>query len=1529
MTERGGPTTQSGIFYQNSVATLYLGRLCDLTPRGDADRIVEVRVEAPTDVDDTVVTYANGQRKFIQAKENIRDNGTAWNELWKDFESQFWDPDFVKGRDRLLIHVGEPHDELYALKELCGRTVGSKDPAEWLTRLVEPQTKLLRKIKSLLDPGHAGDEEVHTFLSHVDVEVWTAEYIRRDLLPYWIPPSNKPQVELFRLLRDRVGETSRRRGSFTADALRTSLAAENGVRFTAQPSLEVLRETVKACGAGLRQHKHTFGGTGKHLQRGVVKDIVNWAQETTGGDKNVAMLVDQAGAGKTVVARDVLHALEKAGVQVLAVKADQLSGIGSAEELQAALRLPDNAERVVERLAATGTVVLLLDQIDALSLSLARDQKALDVVLEFIARARLVSGVRVLISCRIFDLHNDPRLKGIEIGRQFNIAELSREEVRDILNKVGVEFDRLASPTQQLLCTPLHLDLFTRAIGAQVGNGEEFYESHRMQSLQDLYALLWRNVIRKAAPQAPPVADREEAIVALTEFMHRAQRTSAPQSIFSAAHNKHLDPAVTWLASEGILIPSGNEWNFLHQTFFDYSYAKGFAEGGGNLHEAVSTGEQGLFARPQVIQVLGYLRGSNATAYLRELRNLLKDSRLRFHLRDLVLRWFGSLANPSDAEWLIARQMLANASQRAQLMAVMGGNRGWFERLKGDYIQDLLAGDEQTIDSLAMPYLTSMVGVAQDEVIRLIRPYLGRNAQWTRRVRNVLSSIRQWSTIEAAALFEQVFRLIPVSELKDVYEVDDVAKAYPQTGCRLIRVAFDRLIEDIPTQKKDGGLAGLYSVSSRLEAFNGSTMVEAFKVVTQAEPKLFLDLMLPWLEQALRATVHLEGGEHFYTSDDFSELWYGGHYVVQHELTEALIRALIEVARTAPEDFRLIAQRIAVQPFETFQRLLVHAYSALPEMYAADALQFLAGDSRRFDLGERDQYDTRKLLKAMYPFLSGEQRAELEGLILSYCPTYKHTGLDGLRSGARKQLHLFQSVPPQDLSERAHRRLSELERRFPGHRASDNPSTVYGGFVGSPIPGEATKRMSEKAWLRAMLKYRGHVTHKDPLKGGAQQLSTLLEARVKEDPQRFYQLALRVPADTDESYVRAFMNGLAESAAPTHFIAELARSFGRRSERDTKQAILWALAKRSKDGLPDDLIDWLESEVRGPAGSDEDWWLRQEREAANTQQRNTLNAGPYSSYLNSIRGAALRALMRSLDHKGGDEGRRRKWDMVEFVAGNASTALRAGAVEELVYLLGDDRERAVALFKRLMEGHPALLRSHFTAEFVYYGFYNNYFTLKPFILALMNESYENIQQRGAELACITALSSVALESAEAEADARELAGRTLTGPPSWRRGAARIYAHNIAIGTSAAVCTEGLTRLLDNDDDQVRRLIDEAFKSLKDEHFITLSDFIKAYAASRAFHDGGHRMAEYLWKRGELNPSLALSVVEIILNNKHKAEGPPYFRGGEELVRLVIRIHTSSLADETEREQAMNVFDKLMERFTFNALVVLQEWDQR
>ncbi|MEJ0022889.1 MAG: hypothetical protein WDN76_05200 [Alphaproteobacteria bacterium] len=87
MVEKGGPTAQAGIDYQNSIATLQMAGLLISAPH-TALQIIEVRLEAPANVDDIVVKYADGHTRWIQAKLNLAVNDAVWKGLWLAFDAQ-------------------------------------------------------------------------------------------------------------------------------------------------------------------------------------------------------------------------------------------------------------------------------------------------------------------------------------------------------------------------------------------------------------------------------------------------------------------------------------------------------------------------------------------------------------------------------------------------------------------------------------------------------------------------------------------------------------------------------------------------------------------------------------------------------------------------------------------------------------------------------------------------------------------------------------------------------------------------------------------------------------------------------------------------------------------------------------------------------------------------------------------------------------------------------------------------------------------------------------------------------------------------------------------------------------------------------------------------------------------------------------------------------------------------------------------------------------------------------------------------
>ncbi len=228
MPERGGPTTQSGIYYQNSIAALFLGRLCDMRMRPARERVIKVRVEAPVKVDDIVVTYADRHRDWIQAKESVEQKGEVWNKLWQDFDAQRWchkfDPD-----DLLSLVIGTYHNKHRDLRELCARAGGSLDYQEWRSRLTESMSSLVDNIRLLLSLQHQDGESLFALFSHIKVWIVPLEQVERDWVPFWIPPSSTEPLTLFRLLGAKAGRHARYRKIFYAPHLLDELLSDHNV----------------------------------------------------------------------------------------------------------------------------------------------------------------------------------------------------------------------------------------------------------------------------------------------------------------------------------------------------------------------------------------------------------------------------------------------------------------------------------------------------------------------------------------------------------------------------------------------------------------------------------------------------------------------------------------------------------------------------------------------------------------------------------------------------------------------------------------------------------------------------------------------------------------------------------------------------------------------------------------------------------------------------------------------------------------------------------------------------------------------------------------------------------------------------------------------------------------------------------------------------------------------------------------------------------------------------------------------------
>lgn len=1489
MTERGGPTTQSGILFQNSITALRFGRMLDSTERPDSETIVVVRAEAPTSVDDTVVTFRDGHREFIQAKEAITEE--AWQKLWSDVSAELQQPSFDRERDQLVLVFGESPPRVNNIRDVADRARGASQVSEWFTRLTAPQRAIVDQIAALTGLTEQSPNLLELF-AVLHVQVVTREAIERDWVPHWMPASTTPTITLFELLRDRVGGDARIRAELRTKELLQWLLDKHRVRLTAASDADIER-AVAACAASLQTYRGTFGKTGRHLDRSVVDEVRHWlsAPESEG---TIAMLLDEAGAGKSVVMSDLLNRLAGDGGFTLAMKADQqLTGVKSADDVQQSLHLPESAERVVERLGRTGPVVVIIDQIDALSLTLAHDSHTLDVVLDLAARLMLISQVRLLISCRAFDRSNDIRLRRLDAKKEFRLTELTEAEIISVLSSAGVQFTSLTENTRQLLRLPLHLDLYL-LVSAERGE--------QPATLQDLYAALLRNVALRDGPALPPISSRSTALKELTAAMYALQRTSVPATFFLDRGGDALHAAAAWLASEGVLLHTENGWSFRHQTLFDYLFARDFVDSGHSLIQHLRTTPQGLESRSALVQVLSYQRGTDPIRYLAELDAIWCADDIRFHLRHLLMRWFGTLPNPNADEVRWARRLLSDAENRKVLLSAARANAAWFRALRPELESMLQRDDEATNEVLW--FFVGVMTHCQGDIVAIMRPYVARGDEWLDRCRWLLSYIREWSDPVTIDFFDEVMQQ-GASLPQHFTDFKDMARLDPERTALAVLHLLDRALAKLSEQENPGSSEVIHS----LRVFSETDLDEALDLIADGTPATWLRGAISWLERALASSSLGTGTAHTFPYDSLA-LWSENfHDDFETHLQRSVLRAAIAVGESSIADFQSFVARLAAIPFVTAQILVAQTYAQLAARYSSEACAFLLSDARRLWLGSGSAIYTRRLIAAIFNYLPPSSRTAIEAAITSHVELDRDDSTAARRWSGLEHYYLLSAIPAELMSADSRRWYQELARKFPSVDVSleSDDMGLRAMWEHSPIEPADAQKMRDDDWLRAMQKY----VDREPAWGdltSARALADVLKEETKKDPQRFAKLALRLPDQVQDFYVAGFIDGLVESNSAFPEVVALVRRFASQPGRELRRTVSWAMRKHPSD-VPADIIDLLESWVRDEALDDE-------------------HAGTTLDYLNIDRGSAFLTLCYILHIKDGAQNADRRWRLYDFVADTGTPALRAAAIEQLVYELHDRRNDALDMFDRVTGRHQAvLLDAHGLPRFLHAAIWKTFSRVQPIIFDLIASTAEKHHDLGARLIAVAAISPRALTPEELSLARGAVDALVARNAPRHKISLARIFANN-ADDLEADFCFDRLARLFDDTDAKVRGSVAHALTRMSGTDLRSRAGWLAKYAASPALPAGLRQFAEYILNHGDADVERALALIVISLDNKYPDEQTRWF-DGRDFIRFVLGVDNDPTLDSTIKRRAMDVFDSLMRQYGDLAESMLSEWDRR
>ena len=195
-----------------------------------------------------------------------------------------------------------------------------------------------------------------------------------------------------------------------------------------------------------------------HISRLQVDEIVQWiSKDPVQNEGNICLLVGDAGVGKSAVLKDLIAILSEKGIKYLCVKSDAIDDNGNP------VSLSDMQDTLAYYSTEADKVILIVDQIDALSQSLTNDRTHLNMMMAVLSSLNDWPNVRAVVSCRKYDLEYDSVLNSLKDRSTIvEIGELTEKEVTIALNKLenglGQEIDRV---TATMLRTVQMLDSFS------------------------------------------------------------------------------------------------------------------------------------------------------------------------------------------------------------------------------------------------------------------------------------------------------------------------------------------------------------------------------------------------------------------------------------------------------------------------------------------------------------------------------------------------------------------------------------------------------------------------------------------------------------------------------------------------------------------------------------------------------------------------------------------------------------------------------------------------------------------------------------------------------------------------------------------------------------------------------------------------------------------------------------------------------------------------------------------------------------
>ena len=1210
------------------------------------------------------------------------------------------------------------------------------------------------------------------------------------------------------------------------------------------------------------------------------------------------IVTGKAGGGKTGCVIECVEALRqsKDPIAVLAFRLDRIDPVASTKELGESLGLEESPALVLEvaAKAISGEAVLIIDQLDAVSTTSGRNPGFFEVVEDLLQEVR---GLRekvklhVVVVCREFDWENDHRLRRLlaKEDAKISVTDFSLDEVKSSLEAGGFNTGLFDTKQLELLLLPQNLSLFLDTNNSS-GSQPEFF------SEKDLFDLYWKEKRRTVQSRSASLSDYwNDVIQKLCNEMTESQQLSVLKEKLDQFPSEYLDR----MSSEGVLSFDGKRYGFGHETFFDYCFARTFMAKEKSLVSFLVLSEQHLFRRAQVRQVLVYLRDADRGRYYRELSELLRDERIRCHLKDLAVALVVSIPNPEEDDWNVIApwieselEAIRSGKPNPDKFASLVWNRFYFSQNwfriadRKDLTTSWLTSDNENVIDIGVDYVRSHQEHAGDRVAELLEPFVEKKGKWPQRLNRVM----QLATFEnSRRLFDSFMELIDNGTLDNrTLRIYGRLKVPPDWIAEATAHWLQRRLSIIRETKDDTGKPNWSNL------FNYDILgPEPIQYSASEASEEFVKHVLPVILKIADEAAYEENTYKPKLDAVWGFFFQNEHVSIDQAYRDAISTAIENLAETRSDSIDKILTKLRSHETHMANFLLLCAYTAGAKHFANDAVSDLCAETWRFRCGYSDSnyWIAMQLIKAITPLCSDENRAKLENTILDYTSPWESTP-EGYKWRGRACFNLLSSIPVELRSRNAQGRYMELERKF--REPDSSPQELRAYTVGSPIEKADAEKMTNEQWLRAIQEYdseeRKHLWE-NPEKGGASELAQMLQEFVEQEPERFARLSLRFPLGTHPSYIEHILYGLKETGGFTELKLEVCRK-AYNEYRDSCGIAITDLLGSIEELLPDDavqMLDWLATKHSDP---DKELWSKEATSGTPYYGGDILTHG-----INTTRGRAAWAIRDLIQRN--RSYIERFCPTIERLVNDDSVAVRACASSTLLSILRHDSEFALEQFLRLIRSRDSqpsddcLLATQDVDHFIRYSLYEHFEDLRIVVERMLRSKFSKTSTAGARLASIALL----LQHDSAE----DLVEEALRGHSSQRLGVAQVASNNIGKETYRQWSEQKLLLLFDDDDSEVRQEAAACFRNLEEQSLESYENLIIRFCDSAAYHEDSFSLIYVLEKSSYRLPGITYFVCKKFLERfSEEANDMRTSRAGDisSVSKLILRTYHQHQRDE-------------------------------